>query len=714
MEALAPQFRDSFLHVARFASSSATTQLIEASPITFLWDAQLSAEEGLSIAPNGLSGIAAKVLAVLLALWVFSVLTMGCAQCRRSGNCYESISVSSLYKGSVWSLCVNYLLLLPLHFMRSTENASGDEKTLYSPAEKELLTSKRRVHDTSVLNFLSVRRSMIYVSFLFLVIALLVQLSALPQAFQGRQIWIEKSDIEENGHVITYEDFVQASGKNWTTHSPEAFFQYSRLIYTGMFAKILRQTSTMDLFEACANAFCQISRCICLAWSLTCWPNFNQSYRGVLRALFFSVLAPLLATSIPSRLFIDWSVLDPVIRAYTGEISTHLATQKDFSVRRIMQLCKQIDTQGHEEAFAEALEACDLLTRAPKEHLKCCSFVDIVDFDFRPIHEACEDVREHARDPHSSKLYNVTLRAARMCHDNIYPNFKNGMEFGFQNSLEIFATAAPMAQHMAQSVSIAMGFVQGLRGFNAIVPAAIALSPALLRAALKVKNIVPQSTIPGMFVVALPLLYCPMAWGLYTIAFQLLGDFWMLMGLLVLAFSPMLYLALGAYFSITRPLTDKAITRVMISINIASQVVAVVGYVFIFTFAWKKYQLTMMEGEPGDKNTIERDAYRFVIQQVKVLQGTFWLELAGVCMANYFFTTLAGVDWMMLEIGKQRHYEILMKTAQDIHKLEGAKDVCYPPGLESEFERQEALKAAEERGHRKSAQKRQLRRKAGL
>ena len=159
MEALAPQFRDSFLHVARFASSSATTQLIEASPITFLWDAQLSAEEGLSIAPNGLSGIAAKVLAVLLALWVFSVLTMGCAQCRRSGNCYESISVSSLYKGSVWSLCVNYLLLLPLHFMRSTENASGDEKTLYSPAEKELLTSKRRVHDTSVLNFLSVRRT---------------------------------------------------------------------------------------------------------------------------------------------------------------------------------------------------------------------------------------------------------------------------------------------------------------------------------------------------------------------------------------------------------------------------------------------------------------------------------------------------------------------------------------------------------------------------
>lgn len=92
------------------------------------------------------------------------------------------------------------------------------------------------------------------------------------------------------------------------------------------------------------------------------------------------------------------------------------------------------------------------------------------------------------------------------------------------------------------------------------MPAAIALSPALLRAALKVKNIVPQSTIPGgmsneitranlychvmpcpnevkqgtgnifaatlmpgMFVVALPLLYCPMAWG--TLALDMRGCF---------------------------------------------------------------------------------------------------------------------------------------------------------------------------------------------
>ena len=34
-----------------------------------------------------------------------------------------------------------------------------------------------------------------------------------------------------------------------------------------------------------------------------------------------------------------------------------------------------------------------------------------------------------------------------------------------------------------------------------MMPAAIALNPALLRGALKVKVLVPQSSIPGMFVV---------------------------------------------------------------------------------------------------------------------------------------------------------------------------------------------------------------------
>ena len=36
--------------------------------------------------------------------------------------------------------------------------------------------------------------------------------------------------------------------------------------------------------------------------------------------------------------------------------------------------------------------------------------------------------------------------------------------------------------------------------------------------------------------------------------------------------------------------------------------------VFICTFAWKRYKLTML-GEEGDENSVERDAYKYIVQQ---------------------------------------------------------------------------------------------------
>lgn len=93
--------------------------------------------------------------------------------------------------------------------------------------------------------------------------ALLVQMGRVPDTIHSRQNWIEKSQIEVDGQVMTFEAFFNASERNYTMgiHSPEAFFDYSKRIYTGMFAKIIRQTVAIDLFEQSANVFCQIARC---------------------------------------------------------------------------------------------------------------------------------------------------------------------------------------------------------------------------------------------------------------------------------------------------------------------------------------------------------------------------------------------------------------------------------------------------------------------
>ena len=66
------------------------------------------------------------------------------------------------------------------------------------------------------------------------------------------------------------------------------------------------------------------------------------------------------------------------------------------------------------------------------------------------------------------------------------------------------ATKARVAAELLISLANALWAVKGM------VPAAVAIAPALLRGSLTVKQLIPQSTIPGMFVILLPWLYCPL------------------------------------------------------------------------------------------------------------------------------------------------------------------------------------------------------------
>ena len=136
----------------QMTSWDATLHVIPAESL--IWDAILAEESGPAA-----SLWLMRVFGILLALWVISVMIMGLSHSYFGANCYQSITVSSLHRGSQWKLYLNYLALLPLHFMRSTDTSTGQNNQLYSPSEREFLTSKRRIHDDSVLNFLSVRRT---------------------------------------------------------------------------------------------------------------------------------------------------------------------------------------------------------------------------------------------------------------------------------------------------------------------------------------------------------------------------------------------------------------------------------------------------------------------------------------------------------------------------------------------------------------------------
>ena len=99
-----------------------------------------------------------RVFGILLALWVISVMIMGLSlrvleelvtNPSRSDPCMEAVNGNCTELFSISTAA--------LHAFNDT--STGQNNQLYSPSEREFLTSKRRILDDSVLNFLSVRRT---------------------------------------------------------------------------------------------------------------------------------------------------------------------------------------------------------------------------------------------------------------------------------------------------------------------------------------------------------------------------------------------------------------------------------------------------------------------------------------------------------------------------------------------------------------------------
>ena len=71
---------------------------------------------------------------------------------------------------------------------------------------------------------------------------------------------------------------------------------------------------------------------------------------------------------------------------------------------------------------------------------------------------------------------------------------------------------------------------------------------------------------------------------MYNLVFQMVGDVVLLVGLLVLAYSPMAYFVVGRYFRVTRPMTDSQLLRVVTWIGRVNTVACVVAGTLIGYF----------------------------------------------------------------------------------------------------------------------------------
>ena len=133
------------------------------------------------------------------------------------------------------------------------------------------------------------------------------------------------------------------------------------------------------------------------------------------------------------------------------------------------------------------------------------------------------------------------------------------------------------------------GAVGALVVYVTLMPAVLSLLPGVLRGCLRIKALLPQSVLPGLFLVAATPLYVLLFLVIFTTLNQLIGDLLLILGIMAVLGAPMLYLLNARTF--IRPLrSDEEVARigtiqktVLIVIGIGLSLIIVYGFTHTIT-----------------------------------------------------------------------------------------------------------------------------------
>jgi len=206
-----------------------------------------------------------------------------------------------------------------------------------------------------------------------------------------------------------------------------------------------------------------------------------------------------------------------------------------------------------------------------------------------------------------------------------------------------------------ESSEIGISLIHSIKSFKIMASATFALAPALIRAAIRVKTAVPQNTISGMFVIVLPWLYSPLVWCIYNLVFQVIGNAQLLVGIIIVAYGPVLFFMVGVWKDITRPMPDKEIHIIRLMMTIIGRAKIVFGSFFIGWGLWVYAFEEQSEYTNGYKDYLLKDFSKMAM-----------LELGASMLMKYYYTTIVGVDYMLNQILGSRRYEVYMQmSSQD-------------------------------------------------
>ena len=110
---------------------------------------------------------------------------------------------------------------------------------------------------------------------------------------------------------------------------------------------------------------------------------------------------------------------------------------------------------------------------------------------------------------------------------------------------------------------------------------------------------VPLWLVAGMFIVILPWVDCPIIWCIYNIILQMIGNIWLVVGLVVVAYQPMVYCIAGSIVGVSKPMDEDAAVNALRNINTAVIFMSVVAAGTISYGCWELFDDYNRRGRNG-------------------------------------------------------------------------------------------------------------------
>ena len=214
-----------------------------------------------------------------------------------------------------------------------------------------------------------------------------------------------------------------------------------------------------------------------------------------------------------------------------------------------------------------------------------------------------------------------------------------------------------------------LGLLIGLGFYITLLPTILSLLPAISRACIRLKSLLPASIAPGWGFFASAPLYVLFGFVSFILIYHAVNNFLLLLGVLLWIGAPLIYLTHAELLirPITRNRDVKAIARVQFYVWITTSIGILLLLIFLFTAKW------------NGKYLVGTEKYSSLIRPWDLDLHARWIEFVG----RSLYLTVVFMDLLMrmnLSIWKQEKGFYRTENAADYDRdMEDLAGVVSPP-----------------------------------